>query len=201
MKIERNVINDFFWLLDKSVSKDETRYFMNCVFVDCETQKMIFVATDGRRLYRVTLRDKVCEDFKKVWKYSGNEEFPLGESRLVVTSRTAKVMTMERGDIDKLGKFPQYSRVIPLEREDGPIYCNDMTYEARNPEQEHPKLCARLGVALNFRYVEDMKASRNRRSWMVFHDTTESKSARAVQFVRESEGICEDYVVMPITLD
>ena len=105
-----------------AVSDDETRYFMNGVLFKKEDNKLIMVATDGRRLaYAENIINVKSEDFSGViippkiltvlLKKSGDEGF-------IGISVADKIIYIQFGSY-KLssilieGQFPNYQRVIP----------------------------------------------------------------------------------------
>ncbi len=109
-----------------SISDDETRYFMNGVFMEKNGDKIIMVATDGRRLSYIseTLSDNI-EDFsgiiipskilnlvKKLSSGEGNLSIAVSEKTLYVKFDNQKVYSTL---ID--GQFPNYNRVIPDSQE------------------------------------------------------------------------------------
>jgi DNA polymerase-3 subunit beta len=105
-----------------AVSDDETRYFMNGVFFEKNDEKIVMVATDGRRLAYVE---------KEV--AAGIKDFPgiivppkilniitkrAGDEGLVAISITDKIIFIKFGSYQLSstlieGQFPNYQRVIP----------------------------------------------------------------------------------------
>jgi DNA polymerase-3 subunit beta len=105
-----------------AVSDDETRYFMNGVFFEKTEDKMVMVATDGRRLAYVSK-----EEFSGIKEFSGVIIPPkiltivlrrAGDEGLTAISVTDKTIFIQFGSY-KLssvlieGQFPNYRRVIP----------------------------------------------------------------------------------------
>ena len=105
-----------------AISDDETRYFMNGVYMEKNEDRLIMVATDGRRLsYISNAPDGTVPDFSGiiippkvlglVRKLASGE----GELNIAVSDKTLFV----RFDSQKVtstlidGQFPNYSRVIP----------------------------------------------------------------------------------------
>ena len=105
-----------------AISGDETRYFMNGVYMEPQGDKLVMVATDGRRLsYVHAVPEGELPDFpgiiippkvlNLVVKLASGE----GDINLAVTDR----MLFVKFDKQKLtstlidGKFPNYSPVIP----------------------------------------------------------------------------------------
>jgi len=109
-----------------SISDDETRYFMNGVFMEKSDEKIIMVATDGRRLsyiYYVSETEipdfngiiipaKVLNLVKKLASGEGNLELAVADKILYIKFDNQKVTSTL---ID--GQFPNYSRVIPENQE------------------------------------------------------------------------------------
>jgi DNA polymerase-3 subunit beta len=105
-----------------AVSDDETRYFMNGVFFEKQDDKLIMVATDGRRLAYIC--KEVGED---IADFTGVIIPPkiltvllkrAGEEGLVSISITDKVIFIKFGSYQLSsvlieGQFPNYRRVIP----------------------------------------------------------------------------------------
>jgi DNA polymerase-3 subunit beta len=105
-----------------AVSDDETRYFMNGVFFEKSNEKLVMVATDGRRLAYIEKEAGTgIKDFSGIivppkilniiMKRSGDEG-------LVAMAITDKIIFIKFGSyqlssvlID--GQFPNYQRVIP----------------------------------------------------------------------------------------
>jgi DNA polymerase-3 subunit beta len=105
-----------------AVSDDETRYFMNGVFFKKEGEKLIMVATDGRRLaYVEKAAPSSVEDFPGViipTKILTVLMKRAGDEGLIGISITDKNIFISFGSyslssvlID--GQFPNYQRVIP----------------------------------------------------------------------------------------
>ncbi|MFP3040519.1 DNA polymerase III subunit beta [Treponema primitia] len=105
-----------------AVSDDETRYFMNGVFFEKQGEKLIMVATDGRRLAYID--KEVGADIKD---FAGIIVPPkilniimkrAGDEGLVAISITDKVIFIKFGSYQLSsvlieGQFPNYHRVIP----------------------------------------------------------------------------------------
>ncbi|MHB9880176.1 DNA polymerase III subunit beta [Pacificimonas sp. ICDLI1SI03] len=113
-------------IIDKTrfaISTEETRYYLNGIFLHVTDGKMFAVATDGHRLARVTLdapagtdgmpdvivpRKCVAELRKLLDETEGDVEIGLSASKIRFRTGTA-VLTSKLID----GTFPDYSRVIP----------------------------------------------------------------------------------------
>ena len=105
-----------------SVSDDETRFFMNGVYFEKKGDKVVMVATDGRRLSyiekAVTSRlpefpgiiipPKTVNLIRKLASGQGLMALAIQEKRLFVSFDNQKIFS---NLID--GQFPNYSRVIP----------------------------------------------------------------------------------------
>lgn len=108
-----------------AVSDDETRYYMNGVFLEKNEDKIVMVATDGRRLSFISKQpENAISDFKGVIippkalnlvrKLASGE----GNISLAVTDKNVFI----RFDNQKIssalieGQFPNYQRVIPAEQ-------------------------------------------------------------------------------------
>jgi DNA polymerase-3 subunit beta len=114
-----------------AVSDDETRYFMNGVYIEKDNDSLLFVATDGRRLSL----------------YSGDEHGHLPDFRgIIVPPKILSIVLKRSGDEGLLGiaitdriiyikignyllssvlidgQFPQYQRVIPEKQEYSVIF-------------------------------------------------------------------------------
>ncbi|MCL1837278.1 MAG: DNA polymerase III subunit beta [Treponema sp.] len=108
-----------------AVSDDETRYFMNGVFLEKTEGKIVMVATDGRRLAFAEKEANDIDDFSGiiippkilnvVLKRSGDEG-------LIAVSVTDKIIFIRFGSYNLSsvlleGQFPNYRRVIPEEQD------------------------------------------------------------------------------------
>jgi DNA polymerase-3 subunit beta len=117
-------IRDFKDMIQQTifaVSDDETRYFMNGVFFKKEGDKMIMVATDGRRLAYAEKPAGDAEDFGGVIippKILGILMRRAGDEGLIGISITDKNIFISFGSYNLSsvlidGQFPNYQRVIP----------------------------------------------------------------------------------------
>lgn len=109
-----------------SISDDETRYFMNGVFMEKNGDNIIMVATDGRRLSYISenvenniedfkgviIPSKILNLVKKLSSGEGNLSIAVSEKTLYVKFDNQKVYSTL---ID--GQFPNYNRVIPESQE------------------------------------------------------------------------------------
>ena len=109
-----------------AVSDDETRYFMNGVFLEKQGAQMIMVATDGRRLaYASKGVDGDLADFKgviippKVLSVVRRQAPREGELRMAVSERSFHVSFDSQHLSSNLieAQFPNYQRVIPERQE------------------------------------------------------------------------------------
>ncbi|MDR0719623.1 MAG: DNA polymerase III subunit beta [Treponema sp.] len=109
-----------------AVSDDETRYFMNGVFFEKTEDKIVMVATDGRRLAYISKPvDSSIKDFSGVIvppkilnvlaKRAGDE----GPVSISVTDKTifVKFGYYSLSSVLLEGQFPNYRRVIPENQE------------------------------------------------------------------------------------
>ena len=122
-------IKDFREMIQQSVfavSDDETRYFMNGVFMEKTENKIIMVATDGRRLAFISKSaDKKIKDFPGViippkilttiLKRSGDEgliNISISDKMIFIEFASYKFSSVL---IE--GMFPNYKKVIPESQE------------------------------------------------------------------------------------
>jgi DNA polymerase-3 subunit beta len=105
-----------------AVSDDETRYFMNGVFFEKQGEKIIMVATDGRRLAYIdkevggNIKDFAGiivppKIFNIIMKRAGDE----GLVSISITDKTIfiKFGSYQLSSVLIEGQFPNYHRVIP----------------------------------------------------------------------------------------
>jgi DNA polymerase-3 subunit beta len=126
-KIGQGVLHDAIKKTSYAISTDETRYVLNGIYVSFRDGKMIFVATDGRRLAMVEndleypashetdiivpskavneLQRMLGGDGEAIVKLSGNQiSFEIGDS--IIVSKLIE------------GNYPNYKQVIPGERKE-----------------------------------------------------------------------------------
>ncbi|MDX9800119.1 MAG: DNA polymerase III subunit beta [Spirochaetia bacterium] len=109
-----------------AVSDDETRYFMNGVYLESRDGKIIMVATDGRRLSLINKESSsLAENFESIIipvkilglikKLASGE----GEFLLAVSEKTLFIKFDNNKIYSNLieGQFPNYQRVIPEKQE------------------------------------------------------------------------------------
>jgi DNA polymerase-3 subunit beta len=105
-----------------AVSDDETRYFMNGVFLEKSDDKIIMVATDGRRLaYISKAAEKSISDFTGIIvppKILNIIIRRTGDEGLISISVTDKTIYIRFGSYSLSsvlleGQFPNYRKVIP----------------------------------------------------------------------------------------
>jgi DNA polymerase-3 subunit beta len=105
-----------------AVSDDETRYFMNGIFFEKQEEKLIMVATDGRRLAYISKEAGTgINDFKGVIvppKILNIIMKRAGDEGLISISITDKTIFVQFGSYQLSsvlieGQFPNYHRVIP----------------------------------------------------------------------------------------
>jgi len=104
-----------------AVSDDETRFFMNGVYMEKVDNKLIMVATDGRRLAYIDKEVENIDDFKgiiihpKILNVIAKRS---GEEGLIEISVTDKMIFVRFGSYNFSsvlleGQFPNYKKVIP----------------------------------------------------------------------------------------
>ena len=108
-----------------AVSDDETRYFMNGVYLEKSGNKIVMVATDGRRLAFIEKEFDNIIDFPGVIVSSKILNIIMkraGDEGLIALSVTDKMIFVKYGSycfssvlID--GQFPNYRKVIPEEQQ------------------------------------------------------------------------------------
>ncbi|MDR2397370.1 MAG: DNA polymerase III subunit beta [Spirochaetaceae bacterium] len=105
-----------------AVSDDETRYFMNGVFFEKAEDKLVMVATDGRRLaYISKALDTAIEDFPGIIippKILHIIMKRAGDEGLISISVSDTIIFIQFGSYNLSsvlieGQFPNYHRVIP----------------------------------------------------------------------------------------
>jgi DNA polymerase-3 subunit beta len=118
-------VKDFKEMIQQTifaVSDDETRYFMNGVFFEKNGNKIVMVATDGRRLAYISKGlDGGIEDFPGVIippKILNIIIKRAGDEGLIAISVTDKSIFVRFGSYNLSsvlieGQFPNYHRVIP----------------------------------------------------------------------------------------
>ena len=107
-----------------AVSDDETRYFMNGVYMEKNEGKIIMVATDGRRLAFAEKEADTIVDFSAVIvppKILNIIVKRAGDEGLIALSVTDKIIFVRFGSYNFSsvlleGQFPNYRRVIPEEQ-------------------------------------------------------------------------------------
>jgi DNA polymerase-3 subunit beta len=121
--------NDFLDMISKTlfaVSSDETRYFMNGVYLEKVDEELIMVATDGRRLSYISKKvngsipefsgviipPKILHLIRKLAPGQGNLSLAVGDNNLFVRFNQHRVSS---NLID--AQFPNYKRVIPEKQE------------------------------------------------------------------------------------
>jgi len=107
-----------------AVSDDETRYFMNGVYLEKVEDKIIMVATDGRRLAYIDKEAQNVQDFSGIIvhpKILNVISKRAGDEGLIAISVTEKMIFFRFGSYNFSsilleGQFPNYRRVIPEEQ-------------------------------------------------------------------------------------
>jgi DNA polymerase-3 subunit beta len=104
-----------------SVSDDETRYYMNGVYLERKAETVVMVATDGRRLSYIEKKVENVPEFagiiippkalnliKKLASGQGTMNLAISDKQLYVQFDNQKI----HSNLIE-GQFPNYSRVIP----------------------------------------------------------------------------------------
>jgi DNA polymerase-3 subunit beta len=107
-----------------AVSDDETRYFMNGVYLEKSDGKIVMVATDGRRLAYSEKEENSVADFSGVIvppKILNVIAKRSGDEGLIAISVTDKTIFFRFGSYSLSsvlleGQFPSYRKVIPAEQ-------------------------------------------------------------------------------------
>jgi len=120
-------IKDFKDMVNQTVfavSDDETRFFMNGVYLEKTENKIIMVATDGRRLAYIEKDANDIKDFPGIIvhpKVLNIITKRAGDEGLIAISVTDKIMFVRFGSYSFYsvlldGQFPNYRKVIPEEQ-------------------------------------------------------------------------------------
>lgn len=120
-------IKDFKEMVSQTVfavSDDETRFFMNGVFLEKTEGKLVMVATDGRRLAHISKVADNIQDFTGIIvppKILNIITKKAGDEGLIAISVTNKVIFINFGSYSLSsvlieGQFPNYRKVIPEEQ-------------------------------------------------------------------------------------
>jgi DNA polymerase-3 subunit beta len=107
-----------------AVSDDETRFFMNGVFLEKSENKIVMVATDGRRLAFIEKDANNIEDFSGIIvppKILNIIAKRAGDEGLINISVSGKIIFIRFGTYNLSsvlleGQFPNYRKVIPEEQ-------------------------------------------------------------------------------------
>ena len=124
-----------------AVSDDETRYFMNGVYMENQDGKIIMVATDGRRLSfigkdvpdsiptfaGVIIPPKILTMIRKLSSGEGNLSIAVTDKHVFVKMDSKKLTS---NLIE--GQFPNYNRVIPESQENEVVVDRAEINEALN---------------------------------------------------------------------
>lgn len=117
--------SDFIEMISQTVfavSDDETRYFMNGVYMEQNEGQLVMVATDGRRLAHITknpsesipelpgviIPPKILQMVKKLASGEGSISLAVGEKNVFCRFENQRISSAL---IE--GQFPNYRRVIP----------------------------------------------------------------------------------------
>jgi DNA polymerase-3 subunit beta len=107
-----------------AVSDDENRYYMNGIFMEKNENKIVMVATDGRRLSYIDKNAEHLKDFAGVIvppKILNIVSKRAGDEGMVGISVTDKIIYIRFGSYNLSsvlleGQFPNYRKVIPEEQ-------------------------------------------------------------------------------------
>jgi len=120
-------VKDFKEMINQTVfavSDDETRFFMNGVYLEKVDTKIIMVATDGRRLAYIEKEAGNIKDFPGIIvhpKILNVITKRAGDEGLIAVSVTDKIIFVRFGSYSFSsvlleGQFPNYRKVIPEEQ-------------------------------------------------------------------------------------
>lgn len=122
IQMEQSILKDMFRLTSFSVSHEESRYVLNGVLVEIEGENVRMVATDGRRMAKITkplLKEfkqkikaiipiKAVQEIGRNLKDEGQVSIVIGTNQVLVDIGGVLIATRI---ID--GEFPNYNQVIP----------------------------------------------------------------------------------------
>lgn len=122
-----------------AVSDDETRYFMNGVFMENQEENLVMVATDGRRLSFISRKPeariegfsplivppKVLAVIRKLSSGEGNLSMAISDTNIFVRFENQRIWSTL---IE--GQFPNYRRVIPENQTNQVIVAREELLEA-----------------------------------------------------------------------
>jgi len=120
---------DFLFMIGQTIfaiSEDETRYFMNGVYMESNGDRLVMVATDGRRLSHVyTTPESKIPEFSgiiippKILNLVSKLASGEGDVKLAVADKLLFVKFDKQKLTSTLvdGQFPNYSRVIPEDQQ------------------------------------------------------------------------------------
>jgi DNA polymerase-3 subunit beta len=195
-------IKDFKDMIDQTifaVSDDETRYFMNGVCFEKVEDKIIMVATDGRRLaYISKSADSSIKDFSGVIippkilnilaKRAGNE----GPVSISVTDKTIFIKFGSYSLSSTLleGQFPNYRRVIPENQENSFSINRQETLDALRRvsllvEQKSRRIYMGLNPGIMAVYSEDSDLGTAREEIPCKYDGPEISIALNYHYIEE----------------
>lgn len=126
VETEAHVLSDLMSKVSFAMSKDETRYNLNSVFLDGFNEGLIrFVATDGHRLASVEAHLPFPETYHALLPRKGVTEFIRFSERLNASEKVRVYLGKKNLDvvapsmrlIVRLvdGEFPKYEQIIPKE--------------------------------------------------------------------------------------
>ena len=121
-------VKDFKEMINQTIfaiSDDETRYFMNGVYLEKSGEKIVMVATDGRRLAYIEKEMSGIEDFSGIVippKILNVISKRAGDEGMISVSIDNKIIFIRLGSYNLSsalieGQFPNYRKVIPESQE------------------------------------------------------------------------------------
>lgn len=129
IEVQQGAFKECLNLTSFAISRDETRYVLNGVYVQIKDQEMKFVATDGRRL--AMIQTKLSAPVKKTTEMIIPNKAVQELNRILGYDQTLKITPAKGQALFQAGKttlttrlieghFPNYDQVIPKETK---IHC------------------------------------------------------------------------------
>jgi len=124
ISLNQGLLKNMLNLTSFAVSRDETRYILNGVFLVVKDKKLRLVATDGRRLALIEKEIELPSEFKKeaTIPIKATQELirNLQEEGLIKIVFGEKQISFQFGNMTLVsrlveGQFPNYEQVIPRE--------------------------------------------------------------------------------------
>ncbi|MFH2069751.1 MAG: DNA polymerase III subunit beta [Elusimicrobiota bacterium] len=121
--VETETMKEMIKKISFAASMDDTRYILTGIYIIIESEKIIFVATDGKRLSYITRPAKGSKTISKaiIPSKATNELvriLSIGDSNEIKISITGNQASFQTEDITLIsrlleGNFPNYEQVIP----------------------------------------------------------------------------------------